>query len=112
MGIETFSILHRGYKNIYPAIVALEELLIKENGDETVRPQGSLFEQKSEIARTPKPSHNISNDNLRTKEEREAGLRMKISTKGDSLNLENILGFINQKKVNASLNISNIMRLK
>lgn len=34
------------------------------------------------------------------------------ATKGEELNMQNLLGFINQKKVNSSLNISNIMRLK
>jgi len=109
--LETFSILHRGYKKVYPAIVALEEMLFKEKGDETVRPEGSLFEQRSEAAITPKPQE-ISADPSKSREEREAALRMRIATKSEKLNLQNILGFINQKKVNASLNISNIMRLK
>lgn len=34
------------------------------------------------------------------------------AAKSEEMNLQNVLGFINQKKINSSLNISNIMRLK
>jgi len=81
---------------VYPAIVALEDMLFREKGDETVRPEGSLFEQRSEAAITPKlKPHEASVDNSKSREEREAALRMRISTKGEALNLQNVLGFIN-----------------
>lgn len=37
--------------------------------------------------------------------------KMEELTKDEDLNLENLLGFINQKKLHSYLNISNIMRL-
>ena len=45
-------------------------------------------------------------------EENEARIWMETSAKSEELNLQNVLGFINQKKVNQVLNISNIMWLK
>ena len=105
IGLESFSILHKGFRKLYPILSKLEDLLIKEKEDPE-KPVGSLFE-KSE-----------SRDQQRTQvtpmtpEEKEAEAHMKQACASEELNMQNMLGFINQKKINASLNISNIMRLK
>jgi hypothetical protein len=55
-----------------------------------------------------------SEDRLKYKlSEQEMLIRTRIEdiTKDEKLNLENLLGFINQRKLHSYLNISNIMRL-
>lgn len=48
----------------------------------------------------------------RLEEEKQCAERIKIAAASEEMNIQNILGFINQKKVNNELNISSIMWLK
>jgi len=46
IGLESFTILHRGYKKIYPVLLKLETLLIIEkDGEADNKPMGTLFEK-------------------------------------------------------------------
>ena len=48
----------------------------------------------------------------RREEEKSCAERIKTAADTEELNIQNLIGFINQKKVNTELNISSIMRLK
>jgi len=89
---------------LYPIIKTFEGYLIKE----------ATLEERLKNFTTQGKSEQIHKDRLHNKlSEQEELIQKRIEeiTKDEKVNLENILGFINQNKLNSYLNISNIMRL-
>lgn len=97
------SILHKSYKKLYPIIKKFEDYWIKETTEDK-KNASSFQENKSKLEKAKlKERLDEQEDLVRT--------RIEDITKEEVLNLENLLGFINQKKLHSYLNISNIMRL-
>ena len=101
------SIFHRGYKKLYPIIREFEKYLVKEVSYFDKLKNPSHPSQSSKKANPPKERF----DHKPTEQEELIRSRIEEITKDEVVNLENLLGFINQKKLNSYLNISNIMRL-
>ena len=130
--IETMSILVKGYKKVYPLIEFLEKFLIQEyiddedgyNGPPIKIRQDSDSELESELQEFKDQNRNASiksnkriseqniNASILSQQKRFIRAQLKEAVKEEGVNAENLLGFINQKKLNSYLNISNIMRLK
>lgn len=133
--VETMSILVKGYKKIYPLVEFLERYLVQEYADEdesfngvpikirydsdtdTEKPEpGAKNDNKQSKAISPKqPSvltHKDVGSIVQKRQRRFIRAQLKEAVKEEGVNAENLLGFINQKKLNSYLNISNIMRLK
>lgn len=133
--VETMSILLKGYKKIYPLVEFLERYLVQEYADEDESFNGipvkirydsesdveeSEKEKKGEIKQnkgiTPKQTSALTHKNVESivqkRQRRFIRAQLKEAVREEGVNAENLLGFINQKKLNSYLNISNIMRLK
>lgn len=95
------SILHKSYKKIYPIIKKFESFCVTE-----------LKDQKN-LGIIKKPSKETDSRLKHKRREQEKLMLERIEevTKDEKFNLENLLGFINQRKLHSYLNISNIMRL-
>lgn len=126
--IETMSILVKGYKKIYPLIEFLEKYIIHEYSDEDDNFQGipmkinhdsdveSEKDQNEANQKGPHQASAMSPENLENiilkRQKKFIRMQLQEAVKEEGVNAENLLGFINQKKLNSYLNISNIMRLK
>lgn len=133
--IETMSILVKGYKKIYPLIEFLEKYIIQEYTDEEEGYNGipmkvnhnSDTETENGDAKPGdkskpgthlpgKQANGMQKQKLEKvifkKQKRFIKRQLEEAVKEEGVNAENLLGFINQKKLNSYLNISNIMRLK
>lgn len=98
------SILHKSYKKIYPIIKEFEKFCVTETTDD--RNFNMVFKDKN------KANEEFKKLKKRLDEQEELVVhRIEEFTKDEKVNLENLLGFINQKKLHSFLNISNIMRL-
>lgn len=91
------SILHKNYKKLYPILKKFETFLVKETFDNKHKSKNIDIRLKY--------------DERISEQEKLIISRIEDITKDEDLNLENLLGFINQKKLHSYLNISNIMRL-
>jgi len=96
------SILHKSYKKIYPILRKFESFLVTELKDDKVE---SAAGRKLSESQSKKLTNRLGD------QEEMIIKRTEDITENESFNLENLLGFINQKKLNSYLNISNIMRL-
>lgn len=135
--IETMSILVKGYKKIYPLIEFLEKYIIQEYTDEDEGFNGIPMRINHDSDSEEEEKNNESNNLQKKKDQftspsgaKPVSKREKINklvqkqqkkfikaqleeaVREEGVNAENLLGFINQKKLNSYLNISNIMRLK
>ena len=132
--IETMSILVKGYKKIYPLIEFLENFLVDEFSDEDEGfnsvPSKINHDSDSEaleLANIDKLGEKFASSGVDSKQMSKLDRIEKIirrqqrkfirsqlaeAVREEGVNAENLLGFINQKKLNSYLNISNIMRLK
>lgn len=98
------SILHKSYKKIYPIIKEFEKFCVNETTDD--RNFNMVFKDKN------KGNEEFKKLKKRLDEQEQLVVhRIEEFTKDEKVNLENLLGFINQKKLHSFLNISNIMRL-
>lgn len=122
--VETMSILVKGYKKLYPLVEFLEKFIVQEYADEEDGfngvPVKVKYDSDSESVRTPKSNPEKASsmpqpklNSILTKKQRAfVKQQLEEAVKEEGVNAENLLGFINQKKLNSYLNISNIMRLK
>ena len=132
--IETMSILVKGYKKIYPLIEFLEKYIIQEWSDEDEGINGEPIkinhnsDSEYEDNKYPNESNLKSKgkspvrasklkktkiENIINRRKRKfIKMQLNEAVKEEGVNAENLLGFINQKKICSYLNISNIMRLK
>ncbi|CAI2375933.1 unnamed protein product [Moneuplotes crassus] len=101
---EPMSIFHKGYKKIYPILKEFEKYLVKEDNLQSKLNNFST-DQKDTLKNKERFQYKVS------EQEKLIKSRIEEITKNEEVNLENMLGFINQKKLNSYLNISNIMRL-
>lgn len=125
--IETMSILLKGYKKIYPLVAFIEKYIIKECSDEDdglnsdpvkINYDSDSFSDSNSKDKSKLPIQSSKlNDKkieiiIKRRQRKFIKMQLNEAVKEEGVNAENLLGFINQKKINAYLNISNIMRLK
>jgi len=122
--VETMSILVKGYKKIYPLIEFLEKFLVFEYLDDEDNFNGPPVKIIPESDSDSPENTTDINNRIKNKEgkpiesvilnqqKKFIKAQLKEAVKEEGLNAENLLGFINQRKLNSYLNISNIMRLK
>ena len=130
--IDTMSILLKGYKKVYPLIEFIEKYIFQEWSDDddgcNVVPiryhsDSDLEEDKNQIEldKIIKGKHSpnqsatkkVKIGNIIERRQRKfIRQQLKDAVREEGINAENLLGFINQKKINSYLNISNIMKLK
>ena len=83
------SILHRGYKKLYPILKEFETFLVKEL---------SLEERMKEFTKSKSlVNHKERLEDKKDEQEELIWKRIEEVTKHEKMNLENLLGFINQK---------------
>jgi len=132
--METMSILVKGYKKVYPLIIFMEKYLVQEYSDEDDGfngiPAKINYDSEDDLEpnahQTPNLERNVNatpikasqvdqkkiTSILNARQKRFVRSQLQEAIKEEGVNAENLLGFINQKKLNSYLNISNIMRLK
>lgn len=121
------SILLKGYKKIYPLVAFIEKYIIKECSDEDdglnsdpvkINYDSDSFSDSNskDKSKLPIQSSKLKDKKIeiiiKRRQRKFIKMQLNEAVKEEGVNAENLLGFINQKKINAYLNISNIMRLK
>ena len=129
--IDTMSILVKGYKKVYPLIDFLEKYIFQEWSEDEEGMNSAPINYNSDSDLEEDKNQIDLNKNIKAKKETDLAAKNKKiggiierrqrrfikqqlndAIKEEGINVENLLGFINQKKVNSYLNISNIMKLK